>query len=315
MEDWRIVDYSPELKGIWDEFVRNSRNGTFLFLRDYMDYHSDRFSDSSRLAFKGNRLSGLLPANLEDDGTLCSHRGLTYGGWILPRRHFDGADMLSVFSASLSRFREEGISSFVYKTVPSIYACTPSEEDQYALFRNGARLTECDLSAAVDLSYPALPNRTRLKRLRESRRLEFRIVETVDAVRFMRLVEACLLERHGVSPVHTGAEMALLRSRFPANIRMFLLEYNGEDAAGVCIYDTGRVAHCQYIASTAEGRRLNLLTPLHHYLFTEVFASRRYYDFGTCNQLAGDYLNVGLLRQKCSFGATGVAYNHYRIDL
>ena len=54
-------------------------------------------------------------------------------------------------------------------------------------------------------------------------------------------------------------------------------------AAGVCVYDTGRVAHAQYIATTAEGRELNLLTPLFHKLITETFRDRAYFDFGTSN--------------------------------
>jgi hypothetical protein len=33
----------------WDDFVRTSKNGLFLFERGYMDYHAERFSDHSLL--------------------------------------------------------------------------------------------------------------------------------------------------------------------------------------------------------------------------------------------------------------------------
>lgn len=46
-----IVRYTAEFKNKWDELVNCSRNGTFLFLRDYIDYHSDRFNDCSFLFF------------------------------------------------------------------------------------------------------------------------------------------------------------------------------------------------------------------------------------------------------------------------
>jgi hypothetical protein len=46
----------------WDEFVARAKNGTFLFFRQYMDYHADRFHDHSLLFFEENRLLALLPA-------------------------------------------------------------------------------------------------------------------------------------------------------------------------------------------------------------------------------------------------------------
>ena len=44
-----VVRYAPESAGIWDAFVRSSRNATFLHERGYMDYHADRFQDHSLL--------------------------------------------------------------------------------------------------------------------------------------------------------------------------------------------------------------------------------------------------------------------------
>lgn len=85
--------------------------------------------------------------------------------------------------------------------------------------------------------------------------------------------------------------------------------------AAVCIYDTGRVAHAQYIATTTLGRELDLLTPLIDYLINEIYTSHPYFDFGISNENGGQYLNRGLLRHKASFGATGVAYNRYFLDL
>ena len=77
-----IVRYTAEQKTVWDSFVATSKNGTFLFMRDYMDYHADRFADHSLMFYKGGRLIALLPGN-ESDDTYYSHGGLTYGGFIL----------------------------------------------------------------------------------------------------------------------------------------------------------------------------------------------------------------------------------------
>ena len=42
-----VTLYNESLKNNWDDFVENSKNGTFMLKRDYMDYHSDRFKECS----------------------------------------------------------------------------------------------------------------------------------------------------------------------------------------------------------------------------------------------------------------------------
>lgn len=321
-----LAPYSPALAPQWDSFVKESRNGTFLLQRGYMDYHADRFTDCSWVARKGEKIVALLPANITPDGILHSHQGITYGGWILPKAHINGADLLEIFTIACERWREMGIRELDYKPVPSIYPAQPSEEDIYALYRLGAQTSNVNISEAITLSDPLPANKLRRRILNAASRLPFSIEETDNADRFMAIVEGCLSERHHAHPVHTAAELAILRSRFPANIRLFILSTpagaessDSSDplvpAAAVCVYDTGRVAHTQYIATTPLGRELNLLTPLLHHLITRVFPDRAYFDFGTSNQTTGPHLNEGLLRQKSSFGASAVAYPRYRLPL
>ena len=73
---------------MWDCFVKQSRNATFLFYRDYMEYHQSRFEDGS-LLFLNERgtCCGLLPCNLlPHEATIVSHGGLTYGGLLLAKK-------------------------------------------------------------------------------------------------------------------------------------------------------------------------------------------------------------------------------------
>lgn len=312
---WSIRRYDASLAAMWNDFVRASRNGTFLLERDYMDYHADRFADCSWLAFKGNRLMALLPANIVREGTLQSHGGLTYGGWVLPPAHLDGSDLLDIFRQACCEWRSSGIKALDYKPVPYIYASRPSQEDEYALFRLGAHLTERNLSATIDLRNPGTFNQQQRRHLAKAARLEPVVTETADIDGFMAMLSACLRERHDTEPVHTADEMRLLASRFSENIRFFVTLLDGEMQAGVCVYDTGRVAHAQYIATTPRGRELNLLTPLFHKLITETYAHRDYFDFGISNENHGLYLNFGLLRQKYSYGATGTVYSRYLLEL
>ena len=63
-----VVPYSVNYKETWDEFVRRSKNGTFLLQRDFMDYHADRFFDCSVLVYEGELTSGEATAPEGLDG-------------------------------------------------------------------------------------------------------------------------------------------------------------------------------------------------------------------------------------------------------
>ena len=312
---FEIKRYTPKNRGEWDAFVNNSRNATFLHFRNYMEYHSDRFRDASCMAYKNGRLIALLPANITSDGVIHSHQGLTYGGWLLPPAHLDGSDLSEIFGAALDCWRKEGFTALDYKAIPTIYHRQPSQEDIYILSRLGATLYDAKLSMSIPLDQPVRYNQLRRRSLTKTASLPFTIEELGSITPFMNLLCDCLHERYGTQPVHSEEELTLLRDRFPENIRIFILSLDGHVEAGVCIYDTGIVAHAQYIASTPRGRELNLLTPLFHKLITDTFSSRRYFDFGTSNQQEGPHLNAGLLRQKASFGATGVVHLTYHLKI
>lgn len=312
-----IVRYCDDLKGEWDKFVSSSRNSSFIFMRDYMDYHADRFRDCSWVIRKKGSIKALLPANITDDGVLHSHQGLTYGGWILPMSHVDGEDLLDYFVLVSDVWRGMGINMLDYKPMPHIYALRPSQEDIYSLFRLGAVITEVNLSMSIDYSSPGVYNKLRRRTLQKTTHLRGKVVEMRDPEMMMEVLVECLAERHDAKPVHTLEEMRMLKSRFPGQIRFFGIpsEKKPGMAAAVCVYDTGVVAHVQYIATTEEGRLNNLLTPLFTVLIQDVFSERRYFDFGTSNENNGQILNAGLLRQKASFGASGVACMRYSFKL
>src|SRR5438132_9103227 len=109
--------YDKKDKNIWDDFVKSSRNGTFLFQRDYMDYHSDRFEDHSLIVYDTkNRVIALLPAN-KTKNILTSHGGLTYGSFITSDK-ITTPLMVDVFNASIAYLKKGGFEKLVYKTIP-----------------------------------------------------------------------------------------------------------------------------------------------------------------------------------------------------
>lgn len=316
-----IERYRPSDEREWNDFVRASRNATFLHERRFMDYHSDRFTDCSLIFRRNGRLTALLPAELSSDNgisVLHSHRGLTYGGLLLPPRHCSAGDVMDIFDELKAYCTACDISALDYKPVPAIYHRAPSQEDIYALWRHGAVMSGCNLSVAIDLSHnPGYDTRQKrnCKRATATSAEIVRIGTDTEIERFHAMLGACLSERHEAHPVHYVDELKLLHARFPEEIQFYVAIMEGEMQAGVCLFDCGMAVHTQYICSTAVGRENGLLSLLMQSVVSRSESlGARYLDFGTCNEDGGRYLNLGLAAQKYGFGGTGVSYERYRLN-
>jgi Acetyltransferase (GNAT) domain len=309
-----IVRYEPALRDRWNAFVAASRNGTFLFDRGFMDYHSDRFHDHSLMVFAGGDLLAALPANLVREARrLESHGGLTYGGLVY------GAAMtqtgcIEVLAALRSWCRTAGIAEIRYKCVPHIYARQPSEEDRYALFAAGARRYRCDVLTVVRLDDP-LPMQARRRRaIRKAMATPgLRIAPTDRWDEFWAILAAQLADRFGVTPVHTVDEMRLLVGRFPADIALTCATVEDRVHAGVVTFRCGPVLHAQYIGSDAFAREHGLLDAVFDHLLRTAAGKAAYFDFGISTEKDGSCLNEGLIQYKEGFGGRSATQEFYEI--
>lgn len=314
---FEIVRYNPERQAEWDTFVRSSRNGTFLFERAYMDYHAHRFTDCSLMFFRDGQLVALLPANwVEEERTVYSHQGLTYGGLVMGGG-LTAIRVLDIFVAMLDWMRAElGAARMVYKPIPYIYSKCPSEEDLYALFRHDAVLLTRGLSSVVDMAYGLPMRKGRKSTAKQALAKGVTICESNNLPAFWHILTEVLHDRHQVSPVHTLEEMQLLQSRFPNHIRLYAAYgSDGRMLAGTIIYEMGHLVHSQYIASSPEGKEVGAVDALYAWLIGERYVGKRYLDFGVSTEQGGHVLNEGLLRQKEGFGARAVVYDSYSITL
>lgn len=312
---WTIRQYASADKFLWDDFLVDARNATFLFYRDYMDYHADRFKDASLLCFREGRLEALLPAHFSE-GILHSHGGLTYGGFIVSRE-FTLLHALELWPA-VCRFVVEtmGARLLRYAPLPVIYAQYPAQEDLYVLFRLGARLVNRRAAAVIPLT-DALPfgvKRRQKVRKADRQGLIARCSDCWDE--FWTLLNNNLYDRYEARPVHTLSEIELLHQRFPNQICFYEARFpDGEMAAGCVIYKTDRVAHAQYISSTPRGRSAGAVDFLLDYLIHEECSSMAYFDLGTSADDTPSGLNESLMYQKEDMGARTVIYDTYELDL
>jgi len=317
MQMIEIVKYdgSTTMAGRWDSFVNDSRNGTFLHRRGYMDYHSDRFEDCSLVAMRDGKVCALLPANIDGD-TLWSHRGLTYGGWLVPLKHFDATVMLEVMDAAVEWMKGHAIKRLVYKPVPHIYHRYPCEEDLYALFRHHATLIETNISTTIDLTCRLALDRGNKSGVNAALKAGIQVGRSDDWEGYWHLLSSLLGERYDTRPVHTLDEMRLLHGRFPEEIVLYTATLEGELLAGVVMYLSRPVAHCQYIGASPRGKDSKALTLLFDHLIKEsAREGYRYFDFGISNEDHGRYLNEGLVRQKSRLGGRGIVYNVFEVKL
>jgi hypothetical protein len=123
-----------------------------------------------------------------------------------------------------------------------------------------------------------------------------------------------LKRQHNALPVHSIKEIIGLANTFPENIKQFNV-YKGENlVAGATIFETQHLAHVQYISANAEKQQLGSLDFLFHYLITEKYNDKNYFDFGISNVKAGKSVNKGLLFWKECFGARSISHQFYTIS-
>lgn len=310
----RVERYTRDSEDEWNDFVRRSKNGTFLFDRRYMDYHGDRFVDLSLVVRDPHgRPVALLPAS-RHDSVLVSHGGLTYGGFV-SGSEMTTRRMLEVFDNGLDHIREEGIDRLVYKCVPHIYHSVPAEEDSYALFVQHAQLVRRDMSSVIDTRQPPPLRSSRLGVLRRARSTGLRVEATEGFDRFWPVLERNLLDRYSRQPVHTLEEITNLARQFPENILLFVCTAGEEVLAGSVIYLSTNVCHVQYNGVSAEGRRVGALDLVLAAVIERFSSSHRWVDFGISTYCEGRSLNEGLIHYKEGFGARAVSYDFYELHV
>ncbi len=311
---FEIVRYSASKADEWNQFVAQSKNGTFLFDRQFMDYHADRFCDHSLMVYRDRRLYALLPANEKDD-VLVTHGGLTYGGLVMSRQ-CSAKGVLDVFTAMNDYLRQQNFQHVIYKAIPWIYHQLPAEEDLYALTSVcNARLTIRDISSAIVATRRMKFAESRRSGLRKAQRAGLTIAESDDVETFWHILNDNLTTKYAVRPVHTADELRLLRSRFPERIRLWMAYRGQTPVGGTLLFLTPQVLHTQYISATPDGKAIGAIDLLFDHLINNVYADCPYIDFGKSTVSDSADLNEQLIFQKEGFGARAVCYDTYEYDL
>ena len=311
---FEIERYTIAKMAEWNQFVAASKNGTFLFDRRYMDYHSDRFEDFSLMFYRDGRLYALLPANRKGD-TLQSHAGLTYGGLVMDE-HTTAAATVDLFCELNDYLRKEGFCHVLYKCIPWIYHQLPAEEDLYAIALNcDARLQSRDLGTAIIQRNTLRWERVRRRALKRAQQAGITVSRSYDWSGFWHVLCDNLAAKYDSKPVHTQQEIELLASRFPDNIVLYVATRDNTILAGMVLYISSQVARAQYSSATPEGKQLGAIDIIYDRVINHDYSHLPYFEFGTSALGKTNVINESLVFQKEGFGGRGICFDRYEWTL
>ncbi|WP_010177386.1 hypothetical protein [Aquimarina agarilytica] len=309
IQQYTVKKYNKTHYQSWNTFIENSKNSTFLFHRDFMEYHNDRFEDHSLLVLRKQTIVALVPAN-KNDTTFYSHQGLTYGGLLL-LKSIGVTKVETIFLTIIEYLKRNQFSTIRIKTLPVFYHKAPSFELESLFLKLGAKIFRREQNFAIDYNLPFEIHKTKLKNYKKNQHLNFKIIETDNFTDFWEeILKPRLKTKHNAKPVHTESEILFLKSKFPNNIKQFNIFLENKLLAGITIFKTDTVVKSQYGATTNDGEKLRALEFLFIYLIKKYKSEGyKFFDMGI---IAG---NISLLKQKEELGCNQYLQDFYQLSI
>ena len=302
----------------WDTVTRKAVNGHFMFERNYMDYHADRFDDHS-LLFYDDRVHSdrepvaVLPAHRKG-GDLISHQGLPFAGLLWTEDVRMNAMAESV-QALIDHMTKHDLSRLIYSPVPAPYKRFHDDEDIYQIERAGAVVagTKVGCSARIG-SNPGI-SKNRREIVNRAARRGLRFETRIPLADSYGIISNCLQEKFQKRPVHTLAELELLTQRYPKAIRCDGVFHEDDLVHSIITFHSDTCVRAQYTGGTNRGRDMHAQDFAFVSLVDAPEMQGRWFDFGTSmNPDTGD-LQSKLHWYKETLGGRASLLRTYMLDL
>ncbi|MBC7749738.1 MAG: GNAT family N-acetyltransferase [Methylotenera sp.] len=315
MKNYSVKPYRESDYANWNAFIGQAKNATFLFHRDFMEYHKDRFEDFSLMVFEDEKLIAVLPANRVGD-IVYSHQGLTYGGLVYSSK-LNGEKVENILDSLVFFFKESEVQSFFFKSIPLFYTSKGNAEMEFFMLKKGAFLDKKEMNLGINLAMPLTFSKSKLKHFRKIEELDLEMVEEEQLESFWGLVLVPrLLEMYDAKPVHTLQEITALKEKFPNNIKQFSVYFEDVIIAGITLFETETVVKSQYGATTKKGEKLRALDFLFITLIKKYKQEGKlFFDMGIVNDDNEKEYHAGLLKQKEELGCSVYSQDFYKMKL
>lgn len=305
-----VIRYSSCKKQEWDEFVNRSDNYSFLFCRDYMDYHAERFKDYSLMVYDHGKLSFLLPCNISGN-KICSHQGLTYGGAVLNKgTSFEKIELY--FHNVINYLHGNKILLLNVKFQPHFYSTSKQEAFLYLL----NELNDCNIRMSLGTHIYTDNYEFPKKCVRKGKIKDYKFKFSDDPSVVYKLIEECLCEIYKAKPVHSLEEIILLKRKFDQEIIVAELHHKETNQihSGAILYKNKSVLKIQYFVTSDKGRKNRASDVLYYNIINEFKDEVEYIDLGT-NMTKENEINYSLLQTKEKFGASIHPFFNFEISI
>lgn len=304
-----VIRYDNSYKSEWNYFVKDAKNGTFLFHRNFMEYHEAKFIDYSLMFFSNEELVAILPANIVND-TVYSHQGLTYGGLIVKNK-CKFTLYKELFFCLMRYFKKEQIRFFKIKPLPSLYG--DASNDELIFLQQFYSCTVEHNMGSVIYEKPEI-SKSIYRNARNAVKNGVEIRKSDDFEFFWNhLLIPRLQNRFEKKPIHSLNEIIYLKILFPDEIQLYGAFLENEMVAGTVLFQNKNFTKSQYIASNPKFNKMGGLDLLHLELIKNV--QKRFFDFGTSSADQSFHENESLLSWKEQFGARTLVLSTYTFNL
>ncbi len=317
-----IIEYTPEWKEKWDEFVLESNNGTIFHMQRFFEYHQPgKFTFNHLIFLEKNEIVALLPGSRIKD-LYESPIGASYGSIVTKDAKFNFA--LDVVETLKEYGKQKGIKEFLLTSAPRIYERHPNENLDFAMLWLGFKYDLHYISSAIKLEHdvdiisrfqPTV--RRNIRKYLDDADLRVEINDSYDEFYPILLENKA---RHDVKPTHSLEDLLKLKELFPNKIKLFMVYYKDKPIAGSCLFICNKtVTLCFYNMLKYEFEKLK---PIHRVMYEVVKWSTengfKYVDIGVSQDTKAENPmtpGLSLIDFKEKFDAKTVMRNTLKLTL
>lgn len=327
MVELSVKLYDKSMREKWDDFVScHSVNGTFLQTRNFLEYHGNKFEDTSLLIMKSeNTIVAVIPAcTCKEEGKkiFSAHKGSTFGGIVIAKEFNNIEHVQCIMDCLEAWFEEKEYDEVWLKCTSEIFAAGNINLLYYFLFQRGYQSYD-EISCYIDFNNyqeNVLSNFTYGRRrdykysLRNN--LEFRMIDKEEEIRSFYNILCDNLKKYDTAPVHSLEELLEFKeNRLPNIVEFYGVFWKEQMIAGSMVFNfDNRVFHTQYLAADQSYLKMYPM----NFLDTNLIMNAkergfRYFSFGISTEKKGKVLNKHLAQFKEGFGTEfGLNKNYFK---
>jgi hypothetical protein len=307
--NFNITKYTLKNDNEWDDFVENnSLNGTIYHTRNFLNYHGNKFEDTSILIYLIDELIAVVPCCLINNINF-SHKGATYGGPVITKKKLK----VNVLNDLINEMFKYYNNNFECRLANDIYFKNPINLLYYFL---GKKLNiNLELSWYIETGINLIDyienkrNKKMLTQIFKDTNMYFLSTENIeDYIEFYEILKKNLSMNHNNNPTHTLDEFLLIKKILKNNQELFIVKnlQLSKIVGGVFVIKvTKQCWYTFYISRNIDIQNSGISVIYIMDKISEIANKQKvkYLDYGISTEEAGQKINIGLSEFKNnSFG-------------